>query len=225
MNQLCHTACSMTHGLFLIAASSIAPLFAMQQQPKVIYFDFGGVVAIPDRQIQMEYLIEKLNFPPVAIQDSPYLQWMQLHKEEVEYLSQIALAYQIKLTPEDLEGYRIAKRNSIHEIPGILELIEILRQKNYEVNLITNVRSENLDLIQPYVPFFDRIIHCPKDPGERREVWETELYRCVCPASQLLLIDDQTPNVIEAENLGLQAIPFDCVEHLIQALKNRGISL
>lgn len=199
-------------------ANILAPI-----QPKVIYFDFGGVMASPDRQMQLDYLVEKLGFPAEALQDSPYFRWMQLHPSEIDYLTQKALEYQILLTPERLEEYRKVKRNSIHEIPGMLELVKHLRQMHYEVDLITNIRPENLDLIEPFRNMFDHIVHCPKDPGERQEAWEMEWMQHGFNPSQLMLIDDQEANVDEAQKLGIQAIQFETVDAILKELVNRGI--
>ncbi|HSX26785.1 MAG TPA: HAD hydrolase-like protein [Chlamydiales bacterium] len=199
-------------------ANILAPI-----QPKVIYFDFGGVMASPDRQMQLAYLVEKLGFPAESLQDSPYFRWMQLHPSEIDYLTQKALEYQILLTPERLEEYRKVKRNSIHEIPGMLELVKHLRQMHYEVDLITNIRPENLDLIEPFRNMFDHIVHCPKDPGERQEAWEMEWMQHGFNPSQLMLIDDQEANVDEAQKLGIQAIQFETVDAILKELVNRGI--
>lgn len=61
----------------------------------VIYFDFGGVIAQPDNQIQLTYLAETLGFPTEALRDSPYLRWMQLHSTEIDYLKRKSEEHQI----------------------------------------------------------------------------------------------------------------------------------
>ena len=111
----------------------------------VIYFDFGGVMAQPDSQVQLNYLVETLGFPAEALRDSPYFRWMQLHPSEISFLKQKAEEYQISLTDDDLIQYSEVKRNSVREIPGMRELVLSLRQMHYEVNLVTNIRSENFD--------------------------------------------------------------------------------
>jgi FMN phosphatase YigB (HAD superfamily) len=191
----------------------------LQGKPVAIYFDFGGVMAQPDREVQLDYLVEK-GFPKDAIQDSPYFRWMQLHLAEIEYLSKKALENHISFTPTVIEEYRLIKRSSVGEMPGMSDLVRTLRQMKYEVNLITNIRPENLILIQPFTSLFDRVVHCPKDPGERQEAWEMELAH---HGQSLMLIDDQELNVKEAEKLGIQAIHFQDVEKLIHELTHRSI--
>lgn len=205
-----------------VQAAIVAPY---EVAPKVIYFDFGGVIASPDSQAQLDYLVDNLGFPREAVQDSPYLRWMQLHLAEIEYLSEIARAHQIYLTPGALVGYREAKRNSVQAVPGMAELVQKLRQMNYEVNLITNIRGENLDLLEPFKDLFDHVVHCPKDPGMRQAAWEAEWAGHNLHPAQLLLIDDQEPNVGEAQQLGIQAIQFQNADTLIQELLKRGIAV
>lgn len=208
----------------LTAALAPSPLVMLQREtPKVIYFDFGGVMVQPDRQVQLDYLVEKLGFPRKEVENSPYLCWMQLHPEEVGFLTEKAKDNHISLTPEALEAYRIVKKNSVREIPGMSELVSVLRNMHYEVNLITNIRPENLDLIEPLRGKFDHIVHCPKDPGERQETWENERNQHGLKGSQFLLIDDQKPNIDEAEQLGIQAIQFQNVTALIEELAQRHV--
>ncbi len=184
----------------------------------VIYFDFGGVVAQPDSQIQLSYLVETLGFPSEALRDSPYLRWMQLHPKELDFLKQKSEEYHIHLTDDDLVQYSEIKRNSVREVPGIRELIMNLRKMNYEVNLVTNIRSENFDIVVPFLTLFNEVVHCPKTPGERREAWEMEWASHNMKPDQFLLIDDQEPNVREADRLGMQSIQFENVNSLTEKL-------
>lgn len=185
---------------------------------KTVYFDFGGVMARPDPQIQLNFLVERIGFPEKAVQDSLYLHWMQLHPAEIEYLTQKAKEYRIPLTSEVWEQYRKIKRSSVREIPGMSEVIKTLRDLNYKTYLISNIRSENLDLVEPFMDQFDGFIHCPKDPGERQEVWRIEWIRQGLNPSEMVLVDDQKPNIDEARNLGIQAIQFQNVETLLKEL-------
>lgn len=195
-------------------SANTAIVVPYQIQPKVIYFDFGGVMAGPDSEVQLNYLVGK-GFPQEAIAKSPYLRWMQLHDAEIAYLNAFGVPY-------SLEEYRDVKRNSVREIPGMSELVYALRRMNYEVNLITNIRPENLDLIEPYRAMFDHVVHCPKDPGERQVAWEMEWAQHGLMASDCLLIDDQLPNVNEAQNLGIQTIQFTNAAGLVEELAQRG---
>ena len=173
----------------------------------LIYFDFGGVVAEPDSQVQRTHL-ETLGFPAEALSDSPYFRWMQLHPKEIDYLKQKSEEYHIPLTEDDLMRYSAVKRDSIREIPGIRALVKTLQELQYEVHLITNIRAENFDLVEPFRDLFHTIIHCPTKPGERREIWEMQWALHNKDPSQFLLIDDQEFNVLEAHRLGMQAILF-----------------
>ena len=97
---------------------------------------------------------------------------------------------------------------SIQEIPGMRALVEQLRNIGYEVNLVTNIRSENLDLVEPFRPLFDQVVHCPKHPGERQAAWKAEWASHSIAPNQFLLIDDQEANIQEAKALGMEAILF-----------------
>jgi len=207
-----------------VALAIAAPSTSQSEQPKVIYFDFGGVMVQPNREMQLNYLIEELKFPKEAIQDSPHLCWMQLHPEEMKYLSQKASENQIVLSSDALEAYRKAKKDSLREIPGMKELVSNLREMGCEVNLITNIRPENLDLLEPFKPLFDCVILSPKDPGERG-LWESQWIEHRLLPSQLLLIDDQLPNVEEAVKVGLQSFQFQNITALVDELIQRGLAL
>lgn len=99
----------------------------------------------------------------------------------------------------------------------------ILREMNYEVNLVTNIRSENFDLVEPFRSLFNEIVHCPKDSGERQEAWEMQWASHNMKPEQFLLIDDQEPNIREAHRLGMQSIQFENVDSLITKLMEQGI--
>ena len=185
-----------------------------QEKPvEKIYIDFGGVTAESNPQRQLEWLVN-FGFPQEKIESSPYFQWMQLHPEEIAYLTQIGSELNIPFNVAALKDYEEIKSGSICEVPGMRALIEELRERGYEVNLITNIREENLSLIEPFQAMFDRVVHCPKDPGERQESWEIECSHSGLKTSQLLLIDDQEKNTKEAEQLGLLTIDFKDAETL-----------
>ncbi len=224
--------------LFALAASPVAiPESVQERAPRqihfqlaeqldsksVLYFDFGGVVAQPDGQAQLNYLVDTLGFSAEALSDSPYFCWMQLHSKEIEYLKQKSSEYHIDLTDEGLASYSNVKRSSVRAVPGMSELIADLRQAGYEVNLVTNVRAENLDLIEPFRSLFNRVVHCPKHPGERQEAWEVEWAFHTMDPSQFLLIDDQEPNVLEARQLGMESIQFVNIESLREQFIKHGI--
>ena len=107
----------------------------------------------------------------------------------------------------------------------MLELIGKLRAMNYEVNLMTNIRGENYSVVAPFEVLFDQVIHCPKSAGERKTSWENEWIGHAKSADQFLLIDDQEPNVTEAERLGMKSIQFKNVDLLTQQLIERHILL
>ena len=205
--------------LLLSITSIISPAY---EQPRVVYFDFGGVVAITDAEKNLNYLVDLLGLPKEAVQNSPHLRWMQLHPDEIAYLQAKAGEFQLELSEENLEGYRLAKRAAVTPVAGVEELISELRKNGYTVNLISNIRSENIDLLEPYKPLFDRVILTPKNAGAR-EVWEREACLNGLTCSKLILIDDQLANVEEANRYGVQTIEFQSGDLLRKALIEKGI--
>lgn len=208
--------------LFLFSCFSL-----LAEAPKVVVFDFGGVVAKVDRRPMLEFLSESF--------DKPYKKVKREFAHETLYIAlEKPLSYWEKygkkpLSPGWKTQFDDRKKNIVREMPGMRGLIEEIKAQGIQVALLSNTRENRARFIEKlgaYDLFDPILLSCylgTKKPEP--EIYTLLLEHLKWGASECLFIDNRRGNVESAAGLGIDTIHFRSTEQLKEALIEKGIRL
>lgn len=115
----------------------------------------------------------------------------------------------------------------IRPIPKMYELILSLKERGYNVHLLSNASMRFFDYTRLYTVFslFDSINVSAqmKKVKPNHDIYEMMLERNNLVASECLFIDDMPENIKAAEELGIRARLFTTPDDLIEFLKSEKI--
>ncbi|NGX40157.1 MAG: Alpha-D-glucose 1-phosphate phosphatase YihX [Chlamydiae bacterium] len=195
--------------------------------PKVVVFDYGGVIAKVDRRPMLEFLSEHLGLSYKKVKkdfasdklyqslEKPLAFWEEYSKESL---------------PSDwLEQLDHQKDLIVKEVPGMRELIEKLKSQDIQVVLLSNTKFHRARFIERHGGYdlFDPILlSCHlgmKKPDPK--IYSTLLRTIGHPAEECLFIDNRKRNVSAGEDSGIDSIVFESLKQLIEELEKREIAL
>jgi 2-haloacid dehalogenase len=202
----------------------------IKDERAVVVFDLGGVLIdwnprhlysrlFDDAAAMERFLAEVCSGPWNAWQDAgrPFAEAVEIlaarHPEQRELIA----AYWERW-PEMVSG----------AIEGSVELLAELREAGHELHALTNWSAETFALTRPRFPFlewFETTVVSAEvgliKPDPR--IFAHLLERIGRRPQECVYIDDSRPNVVMAEYLGFDAIPFRDAAELRADLARRGL--
>lgn len=204
---------------------------AYSQPYRVIVFDFGNVIAKTDYTNVIDFIVNTLE---ISNKEAEALlkKWYKSNLKKGERL-QFWLnyaAYTGKTLPSNWQDQFITRcTQAVHLIPGMLELVEELKENGYQTAMLSNTTPFHAEIIGR-LGYYD--LFCPVllsyqigVSKPHRKAYEILLRTLKCPASECIFIDDKEENVQAARKLGIDSIQFFTAEELREELLNRGVCL
>lgn len=201
------------------------------QKSPVIIFDFGGVLMDWDpfylyRKIlgedrpAMDRFLKEVDFYTWNLENDrgrPFATGTAELSARFPKYRDLIRAYDERF-PETLSG----------AIQPVVEILRKLKVAGYPLYGLSNWSAEKFALVRPQYPFFewfdDMVIS-----GEvrllkpERAIFELLLERIGRPAGECLFIDDHSPNITAAKELGFQTIHFQNPQQLEAELHRKGV--
>lgn len=205
--------------LTLIAAS------ALSAAPQAVVFDWGKVLADPDRKPIVEFLCDSLG---ISFEEFEQIN-RQKHAEipEIEYWIQCAEKQERALPDDWRQRYRSVSRSALNVNDEMYALVEELKANGIPVALLSNVQKRYADLIRSfglYAPFEPCLLSSEMGVSKPDpQAYEFLLKELSLPASEIVFIDDRQENIEAALNAGLDAIQFESPSQLKKELIQRGL--
>lgn len=215
---------------FSICCASIPSSLPFYRLP-VIVFDFGSVVGGSDPVLEARAVAPVLG---LSFHDALLLM-CQLKSSKQKEISPERFWQEYELSsgkrlPDDWkEQFEKISLLSIRANPQMLDLVDELRHRGYQVALLSNVRASRAAFIREqgiYSHFDPVVLSCEigvKKP--QKEAFYALLHQAHVSASDCIMIDDKLENIKAAEDVGMDAILFTSVEELKEKLEERGITL
>jgi putative hydrolase of the HAD superfamily len=112
----------------------------------------------------------------------------------------------------------------------VLALVHALQGKGYKTALLTNEIKDWMDEVIPAYSMqncFDAIVTSYEVGAAKpdRRMYDAVLLQLGMNANQCVYIDDQTKNIVPAEELGFQTILFESVEQMKKELRDFGVRI
>jgi 2-haloacid dehalogenase len=199
------------------------------QHPAII-FDFGGVLMdwnahylydkLLDNPADMERIFNEIDFHNWNLEmdrGRPFAESVTELSRQFPHHADLIRAFDERWE-ETLGG----------PIQATVEILQILKQRGYDLYGLTNWSAEKFKITRRKYPFFDLfddivvsgIVKLVK-PDPR--IFAMILEKANRPAAECLLIDDSDANVTAAMHLGFKTIHFKSAEQLAVELSRLGI--
>jgi putative hydrolase of the HAD superfamily len=146
---------------------------------------------------------------------------------EDEYWQQVSKNNKWKI---DINILKKAIRDNFQEVEGIRTIIEKLKQRGYNLGLLSVHAKEWVDYCNHrygYHKLFDSILYSFEVGLSKpnKKVYELILNKLKARPEECLFIDDKESNLVTARELGIRSIQFKNYKQLIYDLKREGISV
>ena len=201
------------------------------KQQKILVFDFGGVIADTDLTELTDFVSRTFN---ISNQETKVLlkQWHKLDAKKrigIGFWLNYA-ASQGKILPKTWsEDFIRRSLQAIHPLPGMISLIEELKQSGYQTALLSNTTPFQAEMIGKlgYYHLFQPVLLSYQIGHSKpnKTAYEILLKTLNKPARDCLFIDDKEENVEGARSLGIDSILFISADQLREELIERGIEL
>lgn len=194
---------------------------------KSVVFDFGGVLAQPDKETLIVYLAKSLEESPEEIRqiELKELQWIRVNDKEWAFWQKYAASRGKTLSNDWRQEYQAVKLGSVRELDGMGEVLADLRKEGCHLEMLSNFPDWMEPLIDDlgYRDSFDHLYLSYQTQIEKpsAEAYVNLLDDLSLRADEILFIDDQIANVEAARKLGIDAIHFTSVEELKNELAAR----
>jgi len=197
--------------------------------PKAIVFDFGNVLASPDKDYMVRFLsktfqIEEGEFDSVNKEKH---QAMKNGESETGFWIQYGKRKGIALDENWDEQFHAEVKASLCANEDVYELVEELKKKELKVGLLSNITESLAKKIRPhglYDPFDPCLLSCElgiekPDP----KIYQMLLDEIELPAEQIVFVDDLAENIEAAKKMGIDGITFVSAKQLRDELQLRGL--
>jgi len=207
--------------LFSLFASS-----ALSAAPQAVVFDWGKVLADPDRKMIVAFLCDSLGITKEEF-ELANLQKQEKQVSEIEFWVEFAMKHGRALPEDWSERYRSVSRAALNVDNEMYALVDELKAKGIPVALLSNIQKRYADLIRSfglYEPFTPCLLSgetgiAKPDP----KAFKLLLQALSLPASDVIFIDDLAANIEAAHNSGIDAIQFESLSQLKKELSQRGL--
>lgn len=206
-------------------ALTLFAVSALSATPQAIVFDWGKVLADPDRTAIVEFLCDSLGLTSEEFEQVN--RQKQEEVPEIEYWIACAKIQERALPDDWRQRYRSVSRSALNVNDEMYELVEELKTSGIPVALLSNVQKRYADLIRGfglYAPFEPCLLSSEMGVSKPDpKAFELLLEELSLPASDVVFIDDRPENIEAALNAGLDAILFESPSQLKKELSQRGL--
>ena len=208
--------------------SSFAAI-SSQEEVKAVVFDFGGVVAKPDKARILQFLTNTFQMTEKELR--PTLNRWKIvlanNDDEKKFWKEYANSLG-KMLPQDwFEEFE--KVTAFVDIPGTLEIVKNLQSQGYQTPMLSNIQKYEASMVErfDYYKLFEPVLLSCEMGVEKpqQEAFQILLDRLHLPASAVVFVDDQKENVEAAGKLGIDSILFTTAEKLKEELEKRKINV
>jgi putative hydrolase of the HAD superfamily len=207
--------------LFALTTFLVATI-ALVASPKAVVFDWGGVVAQPDRSIIAGFLCQTFHFSESDLEKAT-----KTGKLDPDFWMDLAKQKGITLPENWANTYLATLKTSLGVNPKMFVLIEELKKEQIQVGLLSNINERysqllrSLQLYQAFDPcLLSSEIGIEKPAPQAYEILVQTLH--LLP-EEIVFIDDNLENVEAAKAKGIDAIIFESPEQVRKELQQRGI--
>jgi len=194
--------------------------------PQAVVFDWGQVMAHPDRKPIASFLAQSLKMSPEEFEKTN-LKKKETQKPEIEFWVETAARRGILLPPDWTAQYKAVSKSALNIDEEMYALAALLKEKGMRVALLSNVQKRYSELIRSYglyEPFSPCLLSGEvgiekPDP----KAYEMLLGELSLPASAVIFVDDKPENIEAARQLGIDAILFESASQLKRELGLRGL--
>ena len=216
--------------LFLFLANSIAMGQDYDANKRIIVFDFGGVIAGGHNGLLEKRLAKELKISATQAKTMAEAaqQAKKLKLPEKRFWQFFSANSGIQLPKNWPERYGDIRRHIIRLKPGMMELVEELKEKGHRVAMLSNVTTNRAIAIRElglYEPFDPAVLSCEigcSKPSKKPFRVLLEKLGNV-PAQKCIFIDDKKENIDVSNKMGFDGIVFTSCDDLKVALGKRKI--
>ena len=185
-----------------------------------IIFDASGVLHM-NGTLQREDLKTELGLTEQQL-DKFYSHYLPLlgkgEINEKELWSELATDFGIRKVNNEERLLTRAFENSLTKMPGMYELVDELKLKDFKVMLLTNVSKNFAEVLERrghYEPFSLRILsHEVGSWKPEAKIYKVALEKAGISPGEAIFIDDEKRNIDAAEALGIKGVLFISTEQL-----------
>lgn len=219
--------------VFLLFAFGFANFLQSGERNKIkaIVFDFGGVIVKSDHEKTIDFIARSLQISSNEAREAlGRLKKETAHGEsEQDFWLIFAEQKGISLPDHWLNHLNEIKFQSLHVIPGMIELVKELQKQGYQTALLSNVKKSHAeikgklgyyDLFNPALFSYEIGVSKPNPKAYHHLLDQLKL-----SPDEVFFIDNKLSNVEAAKSLGMDAIEYVDTEQLIKELKKRDIQV
>lgn len=191
--------------------------------PKVVVFDYGGVVANVDRKPLLEYLSQSLEIPYKQVKkdftsDALY----QALPKPLSFWEEYAGK---NLSKNWYKDFQQQKLKIVQDIPGVKELIVKLKAQGVQVALLSNTnvaRARFIENLGGYDLFDPILLSCHLGIGKPHpKIYDRLLEYIAFKPNECVFIDNKKSNVRAGMKKGIDGIHFQSIDQLKEELRKR----
>ncbi len=195
----------------------------------VLLFDCGGVICKPDQNAMYEWIQKTLYLSSHEMK--LLIDSMEQAQREGIYDKIFWREYEIShgiALPEDwFEMLGDCYVASIHEMPGMVQLIKGLQSKGFKTPMLSNIAERHARVLAEkgiYDLFHPVFLSCSIGAWKPdRLAFDYVLDQLQITPQECIFIDDEIQNIRAARELGIDAILFESAEQLQAELSSRNL--
>lgn len=197
------------------------------EPPKVVVFDFGGVVGNVNRKPMLEFLSDSLGHSMRKLKKD--LSNDQLYIALTKSANYWEAYSKNALGDHWSEAFEERKREVVTLNVEVIAIIEALKEQGIQVALLSNTKRNRARFIEKmgHYGLFDPILlSCylgAKKP--ERAIYEELIKHLNWEKEECLFIDNSLENVGAARDFGIDSIHFQSAEGLKEELKKRDLEI
>jgi len=210
--------------VFLLFATA-----SLSAAPRAVVFDFGDVLAHPNREIMREFLFDTFHLSPDEMKKVAQERDIAMKKgiSETDFWIQFAKEKNITLSEVWPHAYQSTLKKALGVNLAMFTLIDELKSKGVRVGLLSNIEERPAKMVRsfglyqsfdPCLLSFEIGIEKP-DP----KAYKILVEKMNLSPHDIVFIDDLPENVQAAKEMGIDAILFESEKQIRKELNTRGL--
>ncbi|MCB1118536.1 MAG: HAD family phosphatase [Chlamydiia bacterium] len=206
-------------------------LYASNPPVQAIVFDFGKVIGSSKPQKIVTFAANSFGISEEELykrlrNDPSHIAWQKLVWDG-NFWQRVADENGIILTREWQEAYWTTKQETIYAHPGMLSIVNQLKDQGFRVAMLSNVISEKADVIRSlglYDLFSPALLSC--DIGFDKpdaKAFQLLIETLDLPPESVIMVDDHPRNIATANHLGMAGVLFETPTQFRELLINEGL--
>lgn len=199
-------------------------------EPQAIVFDFGGVMTgKPNKDVVVHFLRETFHFTPLEFEkvNREKHKAIEEGKTDLQFWLEYADRKHIQLPSSWANSFYDVMRAAIGANPQMFQLVNELKQRGYQIVLLSNIDRRLGNLIKE-LGYYDCFDQCLLSYEIGYEKPDTRIYlyllnKLVLEPADIVFIDDRKDNVDSANSVGIDAIHFTSCDQLKDEFEKRAI--